>query len=161
MEKRDQNTEDSKLTVSPDQWRERLLISDEQVRTLLARVKRVAVIGIKPREAGGPAYGVPAAMQAAGYEIVPVPVYYPEVTQILGAPVHRTLATVDAPIDMVQLFRRPEDVDKHVEDILAAKPMAVWMQLGIRNDAAAERFARAGMLVVQDRCVQRELDHLK
>lgn len=157
MEKLDRNSVSPKLTTSPDQWRERLLDSPEQIGHVLTRVRRVAVIGIKTREAGGPAYTVPAYMQRVGYDIVPVPVYYPEVTEILGVPVHRTLATVDPPADMVQLFRRSEDVAKHVDEILAAEPSVVWMQLGIRNDAVAERLARAGILVVQDRCVQVEL----
>ena len=117
----------------------------------------MAVIGIKTPEAGGPAYTVPAYMQQVGFEIVPVPVYYPDVTEILGVPVHRSLATIDPPVDMVQLFRRSEDVIKHVDEILAAEPSVVWMQLGIRNDEAAERLARAGIFVVQDHCTYVEL----
>jgi hypothetical protein len=95
-------------------------------------------------------------MAAAGYEIVPVPVYYPEVTEILGKPVVRKLADVGRPIDMVNVFRRPNDIPPHVDDILAAKPKSVWFQLGIRNDEAAEKLARAGIKVVQDRCLMVE-----
>ncbi|HEY0931086.1 MAG TPA: CoA-binding protein [Gemmatimonas sp.] len=151
----------SKVTPESEDWRARLLSTPEQIDHVLAQVKRVAVIGIKPKDVGGPAHTVPAYMQQVGYDIVPVPVYYPEVTEILGAPVHRSLATIDPPADMVQLFRRSEDVPKHIDEILAAEPSVVWMQLGIRNDEAAERFARAGMWVVQDRCTYVELKRAK
>ena len=86
-----------------------------------------------------------------------MPVYYPEVTEILGLPVYRTLSAVPGDIDMVNVFRRSRDVLPHVDDIIAKKPKSVWMQLGIRNDVAAERFARAGIDVVQDRCLMVEL----
>lgn len=161
METLDQNDMSSKVTPESEDWRARLLSTPEQIDHVLAQVKRVAVIGIKPKDVGGPAHTVPAYMQQVGYDIVPVPVYYPEVTEILGAPVHRSLATIDPPADMVQLFRRSEDVPKHIDEILAAEPSVVWMQLGIRNDEAAERFARAGMWVVQDRCTYVELKRAK
>jgi predicted CoA-binding protein len=93
----------------------------------------------------------------AGFEVIPVPVYYPEVTEILGQPVYRRLVDVPGDIDIVNVFRRPEHVPPHVDDILAKRPRAVWMQLGIRNDDAAERLARAGIEVVQDRCLKVEL----
>ena len=87
----------------------------------------------------------------------PVPVYYPEVTEILGERVYRRLVDVPGDIDIVNVFRRPEHVPPHVDDIIAKHPRAVWMQLGIRNDEAAERLARAGIDVVQDRCLKVEL----
>lgn len=161
METLDQNDMSSKVTPAPEDWRVRLLDTVEQIDHMLKQVRRVAVVGIKPHEVGGPAYTVPAYMQREGFDIVPVPVYYPEVTAILGAPVHRSLATIDPPADMVQLFRKSEDVSGHVEEILAAEPSVVWMQLGIRNAEAAERFARAGILVVQDRCLYIELERVK
>ena len=91
------------------------------------------------------------SMAEAGYEIVPVPVYYPDVTEILGEPVYRTLAEIPEPVDMVNVFRRSRDIPPHLSDILAAKPKSVWLQLGIRNDEVAETLARAGIKVVQDR----------
>jgi hypothetical protein len=100
---------------------------------------------------------VPEYAKRAGYEIVPVPVYFPEVTEILGEPVYRTVSAVPGDVDMVNVFRRARDIDAHVDDIIAKKPASVWFQLGIRNDAAAERFARAGIDVVQDRCLLVEL----
>jgi predicted CoA-binding protein len=115
------------------------------------------VLGIKTEASGAPAYYVPEYTQRAGYEIVPVPVYYPEATEILGRPVYRSVAAIPGDVDMVNVFRRPNDIPAHVEDILAKRPRSVWFQSGIRNDAAAERFARAGIDVVQDRCLMVEL----
>jgi predicted CoA-binding protein len=89
--------------------------------------------------------------------VIPVPVYYPDVTHILSRQVYRKVADIPEDVDMVNVFRRPEDVTAHVDDILAKKPKSVWMQLGISNDAAAERFARAGIKVVQNRCLM--VDH--
>jgi predicted CoA-binding protein len=90
-------------------------------------------------------------MARAGYDIVPVPVYFPDATEIMGRPVYRKLADVPQPVDMVNVFRRSHDIPQHVPDILAAHPKAVWIQTGIRNDAVAEALARAGIKVVQDR----------
>jgi predicted CoA-binding protein len=96
-------------------------------------------------------------MAEAGYEIVPVPVYYPDVFEILGEPVYRKLADIPEPLDMVNVFRRSQDIPPHLSDILAAKPRVVWMQLGISHDEVAEALARAGIKVVQDRCLM--VDH--
>lgn len=150
-----------KLTTAVPAWRAHLLERQADVLRTLKEVRRVAVIGIKPEAVGGPAFYVPDRMQRAGYAMVPVPVYYPEVQEILGVPVHRSLATVTPPVDMVQLFRRPADVPHHLEEILAHRPRVVWMQLGIRHDAVAEALARAGIDVIQDRCVQVELDRMQ
>ncbi len=90
------------------------------------------------------------------FEIVPVPVYYPEVSEILGRKVYRSLAEIPEDIDLVNIFRRSDDVAKHTEDILAKKPKAVWLQSGIRNDAVAETLAREGIKVVQDLCLMVE-----
>ncbi len=145
-------------TTSGADWRARLIDSTEEVRALLRRSRRIAVLGIKPEtRADQPAYFVPAYTTEAGFEVIPVPVYYPDVTTILGQPVYRRLVDAPGDIDIVNVFRRPEHVPPHVDDILAKRPRAVWMQLGIRNDDAAERLARAGIEVVQDRCLKVEL----
>jgi uncharacterized protein len=138
-------------------WRRHLIDDDAGIRELLERTRRIAVLGIKTSESGQPAYYVAEYAKRAGYEIVPVPVYYPEVTEILGEPVYRTLAAIPGEIDMVDVFRRAKDIDAHVDDILAKRPASVWFQLGIRNDAVAERLAREGIDVVQDRCLLVEL----
>jgi predicted CoA-binding protein len=95
-------------------------------------------------------------MAAAGFEIIPVPVYYPEVKRILGKPVFRSVAAIGRPVDMVNVFRRPNDIPPHVDDIVAARPKFVWFQLGIRNEEAARKLAEAGIKVVQDRCLMVE-----
>lgn len=138
-------------------WSQHLIEDADGITSLLGRIHTVAVLGIKVRETGAPAYYVPEYAQRAGMKIFPVPVYYPDVTEILGEPVHRTVAGIGEPMDLVNVFRRSQDIPAHVDDILKAKPTAVWFQLGIRNDAAAEQFAKAGIDVVQDRCLLVEL----
>jgi uncharacterized protein len=138
-------------------WRRHLLDSPEEITALLARVRTVAVLGIKTAESGAPAHFVPAYAKRAGLRVIPVPVFYPELTELLGEPVHRTLAAVGEPIDLVVVFRRPADIPAHLDDFLAAKPGAVWFQSGIRHDAVAEALARAGIDVVQDKCLMIEL----
>jgi predicted CoA-binding protein len=133
-------------------WEENLLTTTEQICDLIKQTKRIAVLGIKTEaQADQPSVYVPLYMQRAGFEIIPVPVYYPEATQILGEKVYRKLVDIPGAIDMVDVFRRPPDINGHIEDILAKKPQSVWFQLGIRNDGAAEIFAKAGIKVVQDR----------
>ena len=139
-------------------WRENIINDEAGIRELLARTRTIAVVGIKTEaQASQPAYYVARYLDAAGFEVVPVPVYYPEATHILGRAVYRKLTEIPFDVDMVNLFRRSEDVPAHVEDILAKRPQAVWMQSGIRNDEAAERLAGAGIKVVQDRCLM--VDH--
>ena len=134
-------------------WRDNLVDSVAAVREILEETRTVAVLGIKPEShAGQPAHYVPRYLQEAGYEVIPVPVYYPEVTEILGKPVVREVSAVPGSVDMVNVFRRSRDIPPHVDDIIAKGPKVVWFQLGIRNDEAAEKLARAGIRVVQDRC---------
>ncbi len=138
-------------------WKQNLLTNSAAIGDLIRATKTIAVLGIKPEShAGQAAFYVPAHMAHAGFEIIPVPVYYPEVTEILGRPVFRKLADIGRPVDMVNVFRRPGDIPPHVDDILAARPKSVWFQLGITNDAAAQRLAEAGIQVVQDRCLMVE-----
>ena len=135
-----------------------IITRTEQINDLLAEVKRVAVLGIKPASrASAAAHYVPAYLVEAGLEVIPVPTYYPEVTTILGRPVYRALRDVPGPIDLVNVFRRSEDIPAHLDDLLAAQPRSVWFQLGIRNDAVARALAEANILVVQDRCLM--VDH--
>jgi len=135
-------------------WRDNILDDDAKISDLLAATRRIAVLGMKTEaQADRPAFYVPRYLADRGLEIVPVPVYYPETKQILGRPVFRKVADIPGAIDLVDVFRRSAHVPAHVEDLVAKKPRAVWMQLGIRSDAAAEALARAGILVVQDRCL--------
>lgn len=140
-----------------DDWRNRVLDDDEAIRELLKQTRTIAVLGIKTEaQAGQPAYDIPRYLVEAGFEVTPVPVYYPEVTRILDRPVVRRLIDIDGPVDLVDVFRRAKDLEPHLDDILAARPKAVWLQLGIRHDGFAERLARAGIDVVQDRCLMVE-----
>ena len=141
-------------------WKQHLIESDEGTRKVLESAKRIAVLGIKTEASGQPAYYVAEYAQRAGYEIVPVPVYYPDCTEILGQKIYRRVSDIPGTIDMVDVFRRPKDIPAHVDDIIAKKPKSVWFQLGIRNDEAAEKFAKAGIDVVQDRCLMVELRHV-
>jgi predicted CoA-binding protein len=137
-------------------------LNDSDIPGLLARTKRIAVLGIKTEaQEGQPAYDVPRYLAAAGFEVVPVPVYYPDATIILGKPVYRKLADVPGPIDLVDVFRRARDLEAHVDDILAARPKAVWLQSGIKNEIFADRIAAAGIDVVQDRCLMVEHRRLR
>jgi predicted CoA-binding protein len=140
-------------------WREHLIESPARIKDLLERTHRVAVLGIKP-DPTQPAHYVPDYAANAGFEIVPVPVYYKELTEMMGKKVYRKLVDIPGDIDMVNVFRRPNDIPPHVDDIIAKKPKSVWFQLGIRNDDAAEQLARAGIDVVQDHCLLVELRRL-
>ena len=140
-----------------ESWRDNLVTTDEGIADVLRETRRVAVLGIKTEaQAGQAAFYVPEYLSNAGLDVVPVPVYYPDVTEILGRKVYRSVAAIPEPVDLVNIFRRSQDVPPHVDDILAAKPKAVWMQSGIRNDEAARRLAEAGIRVVQDRCLMVE-----
>ena len=145
--------------VDTEGWRVHLLDRPEQIKRLLENTHRIAVLGIKPDPAQ-PAHYVPEYAQRAGYEIVPVPVYYPELTDLLGEKIYRKLSDIPGEIDMVNVFRRPKDIPAHIDDIIAKKPRSVWLQLGITNDEAAEKLARAGIDVVQDHCLLVELQRI-
>jgi len=116
------------------------------------------VLGIKTlTQRGQPAIEVPRYLERAGFDLVPVPVYYPDVEQILGRPVFRRLVDVPGPVDLVNVFRKKADLAGHLDDLLAKRPAAVWLQSGIRDDAFAEALLAAGIDVVQDRCIM--VDH--
>lgn len=136
---------------------ENILTSSADIKALLEITKTIAVLGMKTEnQAEQPAFYVPEYLHEAGLEIIPVPVYYPEATEILGQKVYRQLVDIPGDIDMVNIFRRPQDIAKHLEDILVKKPKAVWMQSGISHDEIAEQLAEAGIKVVQDRCLMVE-----
>ena len=131
-----------------------ILTDEHSLAALVKQAKRVAVLGIKTEaQDGQPAFTVPRYLKGVGCEIVPVPVYYPEVTEILGEKVYRKLTDIPGEVDLVDVFRRPQDVPKHLDELLAKKPKVVWLQLGIRHDEVAAKLAAAGIDVVQDRCL--------
>ena len=140
------------------EWQQNLIDDGKSLRELLAATKSIAVLGIKTEaQSYKPAFYVPKYLQSVGFQIIPVPVYYPEVTQILGQQVYRSLQKIPFQVDLVNVFRRPQDLEPHVNDILACSPKAVWMQSGIRHDRVAETLAKTGIKVVQDRCLM--VDH--
>ncbi|HEX5694517.1 MAG TPA: CoA-binding protein [Arenimonas sp.] len=135
-----------------------LIESDDDLRALLSRVRRIAVLGIKTEaQRGQPAIEVPRYLERVGFDVIPVPVYYPEVEQILRRPVFRRVADIPGGVDLVNVFRRSKDLAPHLDDLLAKRPGAVWLQEGIRDDAFAEALLAAGIDVVQDRCLM--VDH--
>jgi len=139
-------------------WQENIITTSAGIGSLLNETRIIAVLGIKTEaQANQPAFYVPRYLQTAGFQIIPVPVYYPQATQILGQQVYRRLVDIPIDVDLVNVFRLSHDVPPHVADILAKMPKAVWLQSGIRNDAAAETLAKAGIKVVQDRCIM--VDH--
>lgn len=139
-------------------WRDNLINSNAGIQNLLSETKTIAVLGIKTEaQSNQPAFYVPRYMHSAGFKIIPVPVYYPEVTEILGEPVYRKVNDIPVEVDMVNVFRRSQDVPPHLDDLLAKKPKSVWMQMGIYHDEVAEKLAQAGIKVVQDRCLM--VDH--
>ena len=142
--------------MTTETWREHLIDSPSRIKQILENTKRIAVLGMKP-DASQPAYYVPEYAANAGYEVVPVPVYYPDLTEIMGKKVYRKLGDIPGDIDLIDVFRRPKDIPQHVDDIIGKKPKTVFFQLGIRNDESAERLAKAGIDVIQDHCLLVEL----
>jgi predicted CoA-binding protein len=124
----------------------------EEIRDLLLRVRRIAVVGLSPKP-NRPSYGVAEALQRFGYEIVPV---RPAVANILGVSAYATLESVPGAIDLVDVFRAPEHVDSIVDACVALKVPALWLQEGVINEAAALRAQGAGIKVVMDRCIYRD-----
>lgn len=116
------------------------------------------MLGIKTiTQRGQPAIEIPRYLDRAGFDLVPVPVYYPDVEQILGRPVFRQLVDIPGDVDLVNVFRKAADLPAHLDDIVSKRPAAVWLQSGIRSDVFAEALMAAGIDVVQDRCLM--VDH--
>lgn len=139
----------------------RRLESDTDLTRLLNSTRTVAVLGIRSdKSSDRPAHYVPASVQSRGYRVLPVPVYDPDATVILGQPVFRSLAAIPEPIDLVDIFRKAEDLDGHTADILKAKPKAVWLQSGISSESFARAMTAAGIDVVMDRCLMVEIKRL-
>jgi hypothetical protein len=133
-----------------------LVDDDAGLTRVLREARTIAVLGAKP-EPREPAHYVPAYLQARGYRILPVNPIFAGQT-IFGATVVGALADLPEPADVIEVFRRPEELPGHAREILALpwRPRAVWFQLGIRHDGAAAELARAGIDVIQDRCMMPE-----
>ena len=112
------------------------------------------MLGIRNEQhSSRPAFYVPQYLASVGLQVIPVRVYDAHVDEILGEKVFRRLADIPGELDLVDVFRRSENIPSHLDDMLAKRPRAVWFQSGIRNDHVAETLARAGIKVVQDRCL--------
>lgn len=134
-----------------------LVDDDEGIAAIVKGARRVAVLGALGEDAPSDmAFVVPDWLRRHGVEIVPVPAAADAPDELYGIPVCRKLADVPGPVDVVDVFRPPKEVPRWVPDLLALRPGCVWLQLGIRNDVAAETLARAGIRVVQDRCLMAE-----
>ncbi len=125
---------------------------EEEIRELLLRVRTIAVVGLSPKP-NRPSHQVASQMQRFGYRIIPV---RPAVDSVLGEKVYASLREVPDKIDLVDVFRAPQHVDKIVEDCLALKLPAIWLQDDVVNIPAAMRAHAAGMTVVMNRCVYRD-----
>ncbi|HJX18933.1 MAG TPA: CoA-binding protein [Acidiferrobacterales bacterium] len=126
--------------------------SQEEIRALLIRVRTIAVVGLSPNT-DRPSYRVALALQGFGYRIIPV---HPMAKEILGEKVYPDLATVPEHIDLVDVFRAPDQVDEVIDACIALQVPAVWLQDGVVNEAAAQRARAAGLMVIMDRCVYRD-----
>jgi predicted CoA-binding protein len=127
---------------------------DSLLREIIDRGRTIAVVGIKAG-ADDDAFRVPRYMQQHGRRIVPIS---PKLDEVLGERCVASLRDLREPVDLVNLFRAPQHLPAHVDEILAMNPLpyAAWFQLGIRDDASAERLRRAGVKVVQDKCLMVE-----
>ena len=128
--------------------------TDDEIRDLLARARRIAVVGLSA-DTSRPSHEVAAYLQSVGYKILPVNPKYAGQT-ILGEPVVARVTDLDGPVDIVDLFRRAIDTPRPVDDAIVAGAGAIWMQLGIRNDAVGQKAADAGLFVVMNRCIEME-----
>ena len=121
---------------------------------ILRTARTIAVLGMKGDEdPNAPAYSVPTYLQAQGYTVIPV---NPKLAAAGVPNAVGSLGEITQPVDVVEVFRRPDAIDAHADELLALEPKAVWLQLGIRNDAVAKRLEEAGIRVVQDRCMFRD-----
>lgn len=126
--------------------------SDDEIRDLLRRVHRIAVVGLSSNPKR-PSHGVGRALQRFGYEVIPV---NPNETEILGETAYPDLASVPGIVDLVDVFRAPEHVPDIVEACIQRGVPALWLQEGVINEPAAKRAREAGLTVVMDRCMYKE-----
>lgn len=127
-----------------------MLLDFSALKALLAASKTVAVVGLSPKESR-PSNMVARYLMNEGYTVIPV---NPGQEEILGLPCYADLEAVPVPVDIVDIFRRSEDVGPIVDAAIRIKAKAVWMQEGVINDAAATKARDAGLIVVMDRCLK-------
>lgn len=130
-----------------------MLTDKKEIHEILTNSKTIAVVGLSPKSSR-PSNQVARYLQEAGYRIIPV---NPGQNEILGEKCYASLLDIPEPVDIVDIFRRPEDVLPVVEQAIAIKAGVVWMQLGIINEEAAEKARNEGLTVIMDRCLK--IDH--
>lgn len=130
----------------------RILDGDEEIRALLTSARTIAVVGISPKP-DRDSHRVAAYLQARGYRIIPV---RPAQAEILGEKAYPSLEDIPGPVDIVDVFRRADQIPAHAEEALRLRPRAFWMQEGIEHSESAERLRRSGIDVVMNRCIMRE-----
>jgi len=128
----------------------------EEIEGILKEGRTIAVVGLSPKP-DRPSYVVARYLQAQGYRIIPV---NPNTQEILGEKAYPTLLSIPEKVDIVDIFRRPEEVPPVVEEAISTGARVVWMQEGIVNEAAAQRAKEAGLKVVMDRCLKKEHQRL-
>lgn len=124
-------------------------LSDEQIKEILQEAKTIAVVGISNKP-DRPSYRVSKYMLEAGYTIIPV---NPTLDEVFGIKAVKSLADIDVPIDIVNVFRRSEETVPVAEAAAKTNAKVFWLQLGIYNEEAAEIAEKAGQKVVMDRCI--------
>ncbi len=124
----------------------------EEIRTLLRQIKTIAVVGLSASPSR-PSHGVARALQGFGYRIIPV---NPALSEVLGEKAYPGLRELPGPVDLVDVFRDPSHVAGIVEECVALKLPALWLQDGVVDETAARRAREAGMTVVMDRCIYRD-----
>ena len=129
--------------------------SDSYLQSILKSVKTIAMVGASPDKTKF-SYGVLRVLHETGYEMIPVNPR-PDVTEIRGLKVFNSLAEIDRPVDMVEVFRRPEDLLGIAQEAVTIGAKVLWGQIGVRNDEAARLAEDAGLQVVMDRCPKIEL----
>ncbi|GAB6157950.1 CoA-binding protein [Desulfotomaculum varum] len=125
---------------------------DEKIKELLTKCKTIAIVGLsdKPHR---DSFQVASYLQSQGYRIIPV---HPRVKEVLGEKAYKSLAEIPDQVDLVNVFRKSEETPNVVREAIPLKPAAVWLQLGIINDDAAQLAAQAGLQFVQNRCIKVE-----
>ena len=129
---------------------------DKEIRELLRTSKVIAVVGLSADE-DRPSNGVARYLMKQGFKIIPV---NPGRDTILGEKSYKSLSDIPGPVDVVDIFMRSDKVLPFVEEAARLKPKAIWLQLGIKNDAAKEAAEKNGIMFVQDRCVKTEHQRL-